>query len=168
LAGLYKATWRDVPLVIPFQGMTSYLFCGFLLPCINQACLPAAARKVCKVQRQHLYERRFHMPGFDGTGPMGMGSRTGGGRGFCPPGPGAAYGYGAGLYRGAGRGGIPRGGGRGYAWGGGRGRGWYGPAAPAWSPEQESAMLESQASALEQELQRLRSRIDELAGRNDK
>ena len=23
------------------------------------------------------------MPGFDGTGPMGMGSMTGGGRGFC-------------------------------------------------------------------------------------
>ncbi|MBN2106583.1 MAG: DUF5320 domain-containing protein, partial [Deltaproteobacteria bacterium] len=23
------------------------------------------------------------MPGFNGTGPMGMGPRTGGGRGFC-------------------------------------------------------------------------------------
>jgi hypothetical protein len=25
------------------------------------------------------------MPGFDGTGPMGMGPMTGGGRGFCNP-----------------------------------------------------------------------------------
>ncbi len=25
------------------------------------------------------------MPGFDGTGPMGMGPMTGGGRGFCSP-----------------------------------------------------------------------------------
>ena len=25
------------------------------------------------------------MPGFDGTGPRGMGPRTGGGRGFCHP-----------------------------------------------------------------------------------
>ena len=25
------------------------------------------------------------MPGFDGTGPMGMGSMTGGARGFCNP-----------------------------------------------------------------------------------
>ena len=85
------------------------------------------------------------MPGFDGTGPMGMGPRTGGGRGFCPPGIGTApyggnfyganpyyggypyggnpYGYGVGF--GVGRGGFPRGGGRGRAFGGGRGRwGW--------------------------------------------
>ena len=88
------------------------------------------------------------MPGFDGTGPMGMGPRTGGGRGFCSPVAGyAAYGgypYAANSYGGypyggnqfggypyagypsafgAGRGGFPRGGGRGRAFGGGRGRG---------------------------------------------
>ena len=34
------------------------------------------------------------MPGFDGTGPMGMGPMTGGGRGFCSP-----SGIGAGLRR---------------------------------------------------------------------
>lgn len=28
-------------------------------------------------------ERRRTMPGFDGTGPRGMGPMTGGGRGFC-------------------------------------------------------------------------------------
>lgn len=91
------------------------------------------------------------MPGFDGTGPMGMGPMTGGGRGFCamPMGPYGRYGYGMGespspmpygpsyggvyappLYGrsfygpifGVGRGGIPYGGGRGRAFGGGRGR----------------------------------------------
>ena len=33
------------------------------------------------------------MPGFDGTGPRGMGPMTGGGRGFCRP-PGSYRGYG--------------------------------------------------------------------------
>jgi hypothetical protein len=91
------------------------------------------------------------MPGFDGTGPMGMGLMTGGGRGFCamPMGSFGPLGYGmgsfpysppfspyyAGAYApplygrpfygpiyGVGRGGIPYGGGRGRAFGGGRGR----------------------------------------------
>ena len=75
------------------------------------------------------------MPGFDGTGPRGQGPRTGGGRGFCSPGIGAAP-Y-SGYYHwgyptqgnpyasgfGVGRGGFPRGGGRGRTFGGGRGRG---------------------------------------------
>jgi len=116
------------------------------------------------------------MPGFDGTGPMGMGSRTGGGRGFCPPGAGSAYSYAAGFNRGAGRGGIPWGGGRGRAWGGGRCRGWYGPVAPAWgnapfaaaySPEQEISFLQNQSAALEQEIQRMRARIDELESKGE-
>jgi hypothetical protein len=92
------------------------------------------------------------MPGFDGTGPMGMGPMTGGGRGFCamPIGPYGPYGYGTGSFQysqpfspyyggayapplygrpfygpifGVGRGGIPFGGGRGRAFGGGRGFG---------------------------------------------
>lgn len=91
------------------------------------------------------------MPGFDGTGPMGMGPMTGGGRGFCamPIGPYGPSGYGMGQFPysapygpyytgayaypvydrpfygplfGVGRGGIPYGGGRGRAFGGGRGR----------------------------------------------
>jgi hypothetical protein len=77
------------------------------------------------------------MPGFDGTGPMGQGSMTGGGRGFCamPYGGYRPYGYGfqtpyyppKGMYPfhgsvlGAGRGGLPWGGGRGRVFGGGRG-----------------------------------------------
>ena len=75
------------------------------------------------------------MPGFDGTGPMGQGPMTGGGRGFCAI-PNRAYGpsgYGVrvpqsfygrsfgGPIFGAGRGGLPWGGGRGRVFGGGRG-----------------------------------------------
>jgi len=82
------------------------------------------------------------MPGFDGTGPMGLGPMTGGGRGFCAI-PYRAYahfrfGYPGPYYPpisgypfygpvfGAGRGGIPWGGGRGRVFGGGRGfRRWW-------------------------------------------
>ena len=111
------------------------------------------------------------MPGFDGTGPMGMGPRTGGGWGYCSPGTGAAYGYGAGFARGVGRGGIPWGGGRGRAWGGGRGRGWYAGYAPVpgaapfvapQDPRAEVEFLRSQSTAMEQEIQRMRARIEEL------
>jgi hypothetical protein len=81
------------------------------------------------------------MPGFDGTGPMGMGPMTGGGRGFCamPYRGYGSYGYGMGTpyyppsgrpfygpVFGVGRGGLPWGGGRGRAFGGGRGfRRWW-------------------------------------------
>ena len=76
------------------------------------------------------------MPGFDGTGPLGQGPMTGGGRGFCAM-PYRAYGpsgYGVrapyhssygrpfdGPIFGASRGGLPWGGGRGRVFGGGRG-----------------------------------------------
>ncbi|MHC1626138.1 MAG: DUF5320 domain-containing protein [Methanoculleaceae archaeon] len=43
------------------------------------------------------------MPGFDGTGPLGLGPRTGRGLGYCPPYP--AYGP-AWYYR---PGAVPRG-----------------------------------------------------------
>ena len=88
------------------------------------------------------------MPGFDGTGPLGQGPMTGGGRGFCAMpnraygpsgygvrapyhypsfGPSPVYGYGGyGPVLGAGRGGLPWGGGRGRVFGGGRGfRRWW-------------------------------------------
>ena len=61
------------------------------------------------------------MPGFDKTGPQGLGPMTGGGFGLCGTGTRSSVQDGPYL-RGAGRGGIPRGGGRGRAWGGGRGR----------------------------------------------
>jgi hypothetical protein len=84
------------------------------------------------------------MPGFDGTGPGGIGPMTGGGRGFCampyrgygpyrygfqtpfspPTGMTPSYAYGRPFYGsvfGAGRGGLPWGGGRGRVFGGWRG-----------------------------------------------
>ena len=84
------------------------------------------------------------MPGFDGTGPRGMGPMTGGGRGFCNPYYGGArqpsmgaypygssYGYmpsyGAGYYPPYGASPYgPYGGGRGFGRGFGRGRGFGG------------------------------------------
>ena len=89
------------------------------------------------------------MPGFDGTGPRGMGPMTGGGRGFCNPyyaGARSPYGgpypystpygmgymppYGAGYSTpyaaysyGAYAGGRGLGWGRGFGWGRGLGRG---------------------------------------------
>jgi len=113
------------------------------------------------------------MPGFDGTGPLGQGPRTGGGFGYCPPGSGPAYGTGW-IGRGAGRGGLPWGGGRGRAWGGGRGWGWramvggyqpptWGPMPMAqWTPQQELEALQAQAQAMEGDLQSIRQRITEL------
>ena len=133
------------------------------------------------------------MPGFDGTGPSGMGPRTGGGFGFCPPGTGPApgyYGY-PGFY-GVGRGGYPRGGGRGRVWGGGRGLGWggyqqyppvsyppyygggypqpspYGGGYPQPSPTDELNYLRDNLSALEEEMKAVRSRINELESEGKK
>lgn len=87
------------------------------------------------------------MPGFDGTGPRGMGSMTGGGRGFCSPytartawrpfslrrGPGYGYGYG-------------------YASG----------LTP--TREQEIDFLRNEAQALKKNLEEIDARIKELSG----
>ncbi len=116
------------------------------------------------------------MPGFDGTGPIGAGPRTGGGFGYCPPYGGSAYSGGVYPIYGVGRGGYPRGGGRGRARGSGRGRGMgYGfpayppagaayPPPPAWgSPAGgELDFLRSQEQGLREELDSIRSRIGEL------
>jgi hypothetical protein len=115
------------------------------------------------------------MPGFDGTGPMGLGPRTGGGFGFCPPGAGpAAGGYVPGVVYGVGRGGIPWGGGRGRAFGGGRGRWWragfpymvpmygYGAPNPQAAPVDEKAFLENQLAYLESQLTAIKDRLAEI------
>ena len=125
------------------------------------------------------------MPGFNGTGPQGMGPRTGGGFGFCSPGTGPVF-PGSGGYgypRGAGRGFAPRGGGRGRVFGGGRGRGfqgysgrweWFGMGPigrdyhPGWPygygrpATDEKSFLEEQLCSLEKEIEAVRSRIGEL------
>ena len=115
------------------------------------------------------------MPGFDGTGPMGLGPRTGGGFGFCSPGVGPSpVGYLPGVFYGVGRGGIPWGGGRGRAFGGGRGWWWraglpytvppYGAVAPypAAAPSDEKAFLQNELTYLEQQLDAVRKRLAEI------
>ena len=88
------------------------------------------------------------MPGFDRTGPMGYGPRTGRGLGPC----------GMGFRRGAGM-------------GFGRGMGFraYGPAyaggyAPAYEPtrEQEIAELRAEKELIERELDSIKERLKEL------
>jgi hypothetical protein len=120
------------------------------------------------------------MPGFDGTGPMGAGSMTGGARGFCNP---AYAGYGRGYGRGRG---FRRGFGPGLGWGRGYGRGFGGRAfypdwgtgyAPASSPsygpwygnpygmnpQDELHMLRDEADAIKSDLEGITKRIQELA-----
>jgi hypothetical protein len=122
------------------------------------------------------------MPGFDGTGPMGAGSMTGGGRGFCNPAGGGyvcsgRFGYGFGYGRGLGRGlGTRRGFGPGRGMGRGYGRGfgsrafypmWGAGYTPAYgpyhtNPQDEAGMLRDEAEAVKQELEAIRKRLDEL------
>jgi hypothetical protein len=126
------------------------------------------------------------MPGFDGTGPEGMGSMTGWSRGFCNASrtaegplpisrPGyRGYGYGRGVGRGFGqlrgfRGGLGPGFGRrrGY----GRGfdpRGAY-PAPERWfgssyamNSRNDLNMLKDEAGAMKKELDAINKRIQEL------
>lgn len=120
------------------------------------------------------------MPRGDGTGPMGMGPMTGRAAGYCAgfTAPGFANPIGGGLGRG--RGGFARGG------RGGRGQrnryratGLYGwqrdPAmAPGFGVDSaggptfdESASLKSEAEFLENQLQAIRARIDELEADKD-
>jgi len=100
------------------------------------------------------------MPGFDGTGPRGMGPMTGGGRGFCGP-----WGIGAAL-----RGGFippyPMGP---YAPYGGLGTRpyratapWTTPFHPQMSREQELDFLRSEAHTIREQLERIEARINEL------
>ena len=94
------------------------------------------------------------MPGFDGTGPRGMGPMTGGGRGFCSP-----WGIGA-ASRSYGR---FQGMGYGYPY--------YGaaPAVPGTVPftppmtrEQELDFLKNQAQGMRSQLEQIESRIQQL------
>lgn len=100
------------------------------------------------------------MPGFDGTGPRGMGPMTGGGRGFCspwrigttfrrgivPPYPGVPYapyrGYGAMPYWATAPGATP--------------------SAPQMPREQELDFLKKEAQATKEQLEQIEARINEL------
>ena len=89
------------------------------------------------------------MPGFDGTGPRGMGSMTGGGRGFCNP-----WGVGT-VYRSYG---VAPGVGYGY----GRGFG-FSPYVPSMTKEQELDYLKNQAQAMKGQLEQIEARIQQLS-----
>jgi len=83
------------------------------------------------------------MPGFDGTGPRGMGPMTGGGRGFCA---------------------IPR---YGVPWGmPGYGARPFTPGATPFAPhmtrEQELDFLKTQAQAMKEQLEQIETRIQQL------
>ena len=85
------------------------------------------------------------MPGFDGTGPWGMGPGTG--WGFGPCGAGRAWGRSFGRGRGFGRGWFGRG--RGFGW-----RWWMN-----YSPQDELEYLKSQKDFLEQRISELENEI---------
>jgi hypothetical protein len=91
------------------------------------------------------------MPGFDGTGPMGMGPMTGGGRGFCSP-----WGVRAGWRRFD----LPRWNPYTYPYYSPYG---FGPLAPQMTREQELDFLKSEAQALRDELKELDTRISQLS-----
>jgi len=84
------------------------------------------------------------MPGFDGTGPRGMGPMTGGGRGFCAAPPGS-YGYR----------------GRGYA-------GVYGRPHAAMPTLTELDLLRNEYAMLKQELEALEARLQSMGAESEK
>ena len=98
------------------------------------------------------------MPGFDGTGPRGMGPMTGGGRGFCAvPLPSRWPTY-------LGRGAYP-------PYGVPRGMPYYGagpiapgavPFAPQMTREQELDFLKNQAQAMRGQLEQIEARVQQL------
>jgi len=118
------------------------------------------------------------MPRGDGTGPAGMGPMTGRAAGFCAgyPVPGFMNPVGGRGYWGGGRGGggWGRGRGRGFgwagagygmpAWGGAVNPYAYGgaPFAPAITPQQELDGLKGQAEYLEDSLDGIKKRIEEI------
>ncbi len=108
------------------------------------------------------------MPGFDGTGPNGMGPMTGGGRGYCSP-----WGIGAGTYAysrrtpyaypfygawgiGAGTYAYPRRAPYSYPFYGAYG---VNPFVPRMSREQELDFLKQQAEVLRDELNQIEAEI---------
>ncbi len=92
------------------------------------------------------------MPGYDRTGPAGMGPMTGGGRGQCnSANADVSNAFGGGRCFG-------RGHGRGY----GRGRGGWAAAAPetpTMAPQDELAMLKTHASGIQTTLDAIEKRI---------
>ncbi|MEW6187044.1 MAG: DUF5320 domain-containing protein [Thermodesulfobacteriota bacterium] len=110
------------------------------------------------------------MPGFDRTGPLGMGPRSGGGRGFCGPGV-NRYSAGIGWFgrgRGLGRGLM----GMGLGWGGffAGPRSWRRGFFPGYNPttDEEASVLKGKAASLKEMLGSIEQRLRELEKRNSK
>jgi hypothetical protein len=89
------------------------------------------------------------MPGFDGTGPSGMGPMTGGGRGFCSP-------WGMGIRNYA----FPQWTSYAYPAYGAYG---FSPFVPRISRERELDFLKNQAEALKSELEYLENEISKIS-----
>jgi len=98
------------------------------------------------------------MPGRDGTGPIGRGSRTGGGFGNCA-GRGVS---GPGVGRGLGQGGFGRGMRRMFRLGGRFG---FNASGQETDQTQEAQSLMRQNEALRSELGAIRKRLDEMDAR---
>jgi hypothetical protein len=129
------------------------------------------------------------MPRGDGTGPAGLGPRTGRGLGYCAgydtpgytkgPGMGLGRGWGGGRGRGRwygyGRGmGWGRGWGRGYGVWGGYGAPYYDPSlvpVPAYAPPATSAdqltMLKQEKDYMESELKGIQDALGDISKRID-
>jgi len=113
------------------------------------------------------------MPGFDGTGPRGLGPMTGGARGYCALPAGSMQRPVGGRFFGRGRG-LGRGGGWGRGFGRGFGFGWAGypsaydnpymvPSYPAnFTSKQEADMLKAEAKAMQDEISAINQRIKDL------
>lgn len=80
------------------------------------------------------------MPGFDGTGPLGLGPMTGGGRGFCA---------------------VPRSG-LGASYRGRRIAGRYGPGYYNLSADEELELLKGDLDLLQKELESIENRIKNI------
>ena len=93
------------------------------------------------------------MPGFDGTGPNGMGPMTGGGRGFCNPWGGSPQQY---AFPQQASYAFPRYGAYGFR-----------PFAPRVTREQELEFLKGQAEALRDELRELETEIGKLSAEKE-
>lgn len=99
------------------------------------------------------------MPKFNRKGPEGMGSMTGGGRGFCNPANRSFFGSGTSFPAGRGRG-------RGFGYNRTQGLGGLSGNAYAGSAysgrNQESQSLRSKVSALKNELESVEKRLQDL------
>jgi hypothetical protein len=104
------------------------------------------------------------MPGFNRTGPLGAGPRTGRGQGLCGTTTGSSRFSWSGLLRGIGRGGVPWGGGRGRCFGGGASgrQGRFAGPMPILSVQDEAEVLKTELAAAEEEIAAMKSRLEEL------